>query len=129
MLSSESLSIKAKLFRGVADQSRLRILESLRRGPMCVFELVDATGLSQPNVSAHLACLAGCGLVVGEPTGRRVYYRLAHDDVEALLSVADSVLDRCQCSMAVCPHCVVSGDHEKPSVRAGASDGMPTLPK
>ncbi|GEM_PF-1857552 len=123
MLSAELFGIKAKLFHGLADQSRLRILEGLRQGPRCVSELVASTGLSQPNVSAHLACLAGCGLVVGMPEGRRVYYRLAQDDVEALLSLADLVVDRCQGNMAACPNCVIVAVQDLPPVRTGAADG------
>jgi len=60
------LPLKAKLFRGLGDPSRLGILETLRTGSMSVGQLVLATGLSQPNVSNHLARLHGCGLVVRE---------------------------------------------------------------
>ncbi len=60
-----SLGLKAKLYRGLAEPSRLAILESLRGGEKTDSDLVVATGLSKPNASAHLACLKGCGLVVG----------------------------------------------------------------
>ena len=63
MLEDKRFPTKAKLFRGLADLSRLKILEVLRTGSKCVSELVTLTGLSQPNVSAHLSCLAECGLV------------------------------------------------------------------
>jgi len=39
-----------------ADPSRLAVLEALRDGRRCVSDLVRLTGLTQPNVSAHLAC-------------------------------------------------------------------------
>ena len=80
---------KAKLFRGFADPSRFAILESLREGARSVSEVVDATDLGQSNVSNHLACLLDCGLVVREPHGRFVYYRLAGEEVEALLRATD----------------------------------------
>lgn len=95
---------KAKLFRGLADLSRLKILEFLRSGPKCVSELVALTNLSQPNASAHLACLRECGLVVARPDGRRVYYRLADPDIEALLAFADVALDKCESGIAACPN-------------------------
>ena len=104
MLEDKRFPTKAKLFRGLADQSRLKILEVLRTGSKCVSELVTLTGLSQPNVSAHLSCLAECGLVVGIPEGRRVYYRLARDDVEALLGLADLVSDNCKDGIDSCPN-------------------------
>jgi len=87
-----ALTFKAKLFRGLADPSRLGILEALRDGPRSVGEIVAATGLAQPNVSNHLSCLHDCGLVVREPQGRHVYYRLSDERVGSLLELADRVL-------------------------------------
>ena len=91
-----SLSLKAKLFRGLADSSRLAILESLRSGERAVSEVVEETGLTQPNASGHLACLKECGLVVSRQEGRFVYYRLADPSVEQLLQHAERFL----CSVA-----------------------------
>lgn len=56
-------TLKAKLFRGFSDPSRLSILEALRNGPLTVGEIVEATGLTQSNTSNHLSCLNDCGLV------------------------------------------------------------------
>ncbi len=88
----QPLSLKAKLFNGLADGSRLAILEALRHGPHSVTELVACTGLSQPNVSNHLACLRDCGLVLKEPRGRFAYYYLADVRIDALLQLAADVL-------------------------------------
>jgi DNA-binding transcriptional ArsR family regulator len=87
-----SLSLKAKLFRGLADTSRLAILEALRDGEKTVSELVAATGLSQPNTSTHLACLKDCGLVGSRQEGRYVHYRLADPRVAAVLRGAEEIL-------------------------------------
>ncbi len=89
---AQSTGLRAKLFRGFADPSRLGILEALRRGPMTVSDIVEATGLSQPNVSNHLACLRDCGLVGSEPDGRYTRYRLSDRRVAALLRLADELL-------------------------------------
>src|SRR3954466_1627068 len=97
------LPLKAKLFRGLADPSRLGILEALRGSAMSVGELVLATGLSQPNVSNHLACLHGCGLVAREQQSRHVYYRLSNERVAALLSLADDVLADVASGLCSCP--------------------------
>ncbi|MGD2158330.1 MAG: metalloregulator ArsR/SmtB family transcription factor, partial [Anaerolineales bacterium] len=67
-------TIKAKLFRGFSDPSRLKILEVLRSGSLTVGEIVEKTGLSQPNTSNHLSCLRDCGLVLAEQNGRFVTY-------------------------------------------------------
>ncbi len=92
VLQDLSLDLKAKLFRGLADSSRLAILESLRSGERTVSGVTDATGLSQPNASGHLACLKECGLVAGRQEGRFVYYRLADPSVELMLRQAESFL-------------------------------------
>ena len=87
-----SLALKAKLFRGFGDSSRLGILDALRTGPLTVSEIVEATGLSQSNVSNHLGCLRDCGLVVAEQEGRYVTYHLSDDRVGELINVAESLL-------------------------------------
>lgn len=89
---AQGVALKAKLFRGFADPSRLVILEALRDGPRTVSELVTATNLSQSNTSNHLACLRDCGLVVSTQRGRFVQYQLSDPRVEVLLSLADEVL-------------------------------------
>lgn len=81
--------LKAKFFRGLADPSRLSILDSLSCGPLSVSEIVSATGLSQSNVSNHLSCLRDCGLVVFEQQGRFVRYKISDERVRQLLSLAD----------------------------------------
>ncbi len=90
--ASSSVELSAKLFRGFGDPSRLAILNALRRGPLNVGQLVEITGLSQPNVSNHLGCLRDCGLVVAKPKGRYVTYHLSDDRVGELLAVAESLL-------------------------------------
>ncbi len=90
--NAQSLTLKAKLFRGFADPSRLAILDALRNGPLTVTELVDKTELSQSNVSNHLSCLRECGLVANEQQGRYVTYRLSDDRVGVLIEVAESLL-------------------------------------
>jgi DNA-binding transcriptional ArsR family regulator len=87
-----SLTLKAKLFRGLGDPSRLAILEALRHGEKTVSELVEATGLSQPNASAHLSCLKGCGLVVSRQDGRYVAYRMADERMEEIFRAVEGIL-------------------------------------
>jgi len=89
---SQAVALKAKLFRGFADPSRLAIVEALRRGPMTVTEIVKATGLTQSNVSNHLGCLHDCGLVARRRAGRYVHYHLSDPRVATLLEVADALL-------------------------------------
>ena len=85
-------ALKARLFRGFSDMSRLSILEVLRDGPLSVGSIVEKTGLSQSNVSNHLRCLLDCDLVVSTPQGRYTLYQLSDQRVATLLGLADELL-------------------------------------
>src|SRR5712691_10513995 len=58
-----SVELAAKLFRGLADPTRLGVLLALQGRERRVVDLVAELGTSQANVSGHLACLRDCGLV------------------------------------------------------------------
>jgi DNA-binding transcriptional ArsR family regulator len=91
--SSNAVDLQAKLFRGFGDRSRLALLLALRSGERTVTDLVQATGLTQSNVSNHLGCLRDCGLVAVRQQGRFAYYTLSDPRVEQLLALADELLD------------------------------------
>jgi DNA-binding transcriptional ArsR family regulator len=67
----------------LAEPSRRLILSELRTGPKSVSELVELTGLKQPNVSNHLAKMRSRGIVRANKLGRLVYYMLSTPDVHA----------------------------------------------
>ena len=85
----------ARVGRALADATRRRLLLALLEGPAYPAHLADELGLTRQNVSNHLTCLRGCGLVVAIPEGRQVRYeladgRLAHalrDLLEVVLAV------------------------------------------
>jgi len=66
-----------RLGRALADPTRCRLLLALLDGPAYPGQLAGELGLTRPNVSNHLTCLRGCGLVVATPEGRQVRYELA----------------------------------------------------
>jgi DNA-binding transcriptional ArsR family regulator len=70
------LDAMTRLGRALADPNRCRILLVLLDGPAYPAAMAEALGLSRPNVSNHLACLRGCGLVVAQPEGRQTRYEL-----------------------------------------------------
>jgi DNA-binding transcriptional ArsR family regulator len=105
-----ALDLKAKLFRGFADPSRLAIIEVLRSGEQGVSEIVLQTGLSQPNASTHLACLKDCGLVASRQEGRRVYYRLADPRMEDVLRTVEAVLSDVAADVYACTRYGAKGD-------------------
>lgn len=100
--NSEIFPLRAKLFHGFADPSRLAILEALRTSPQTVGELVSLTGLSQSNTSNHLACLLHCGLVSRMRRGKYAHYSLADPRIATLLGLADEVLGERAAQIAAC---------------------------
>jgi DNA-binding transcriptional ArsR family regulator len=84
--------LKAKLFRGFSDPSRLTILEVLKSGSQTVGEIVEATGLTQSNASNHLGCLRDCGLVVATQQGKYVSYQLGDSRIAEILELSDELL-------------------------------------
>ena len=103
--------LRAILFHGFSDRSRLRILEALLDGERRVGDIVAATGLTQSNASTHLACLFDCGLVERERRGRAVYYRLT-GGVADVFAAADRVLEQARDTVRVCPRYGHSGKLE-----------------
>lgn len=99
----QSLGLSAKLFRGLGDTSRLRVLAALRDGPLTAGEIVAQTGLSQPNASMHLKCLGECGLVTWERDGRFVHYEIADKRVLTLLDHGEELLLHIGPLIAACP--------------------------
>lgn len=65
-----------RIGRALADPTRCEILRCLLDGPHYPTDLAAHLGVAKAGVSNHLACLRGCGLVVGVPEGRRVRYEL-----------------------------------------------------
>jgi ArsR family transcriptional regulator len=68
------------LFRGFADSTRIRILNLLAAGDLCVCDLVDILGLPQSTVSRHLGYLRRSRLVEVDRGARYDHYRLAAPD-------------------------------------------------
>ena len=69
----------ARLFHALSDETRLRILERLRRGERCVCELTDALDAAQSRLSFHLRILKEAGLVTDRRDGRWTYYAVNPD--------------------------------------------------
>jgi DNA-binding transcriptional ArsR family regulator len=89
-----------RMGRALADPNRCQILLCLLNGPHYPTELAEHLGLTKANVSNHLGCLRGCGLVVATQEGRRQRYeltdaRLAHA-LGDLLSLAAELGPACE---------------------------------
>ena len=82
------------LFLGLADKTRLRILNLIREDEVCVWFFTEALGESQPKISRHLAYLRNAGIVSTRREGKWIFYRITPADDDArrvLLDVLDSL--------------------------------------
>jgi ArsR family transcriptional regulator len=74
---SPTISIAPDLFRAFADVTRLRLLNLLLEGELCVCDLCDVLDEIQPKVSRHLAYLRRAGLLRVRTRGKWKYYAVA----------------------------------------------------
>jgi ArsR family transcriptional regulator len=90
-LSDDEATATAELFKALADPARVRALNLLATSgePVCICNLVEPLGLSQPTVSHHMKKLLDAGVVEREQRGKWAYFSLKRDAVETLAAVAD----------------------------------------
>lgn len=77
IMGVESAKKKAKFFKALADEIRLRILSLLASREMCVCEVMVALNLTQPTASHHLRILENVGLVKDRKEGKWVFYSIS----------------------------------------------------
>lgn len=90
-LSDEEAEATAELFKALGDPARVRLVNLLAQGdgPVCMCELIEPVGLSQPTVSHHMKKLVDAGLVAREQRGKWAFFSLKRDAVDKLALVAD----------------------------------------
>lgn len=106
--------VLARFGKALADPTRCQLLLALRNRSAYPAELAEALGLSRTNISNHLTCLRGCGLVVAVPEGRRQRYELAD---ARLAHALDDLLET-----------VVAVDPEEPCMDEHGQSGRPRPP-
>jgi len=82
------------VFKALGHPVRLKMVDSLGGGELCVCDLVKIAGLKWATVSRHLAILKNAGVLEDEKRGRQVFYRLR------LKCVAD--MNRCMSGNVCC---------------------------
>jgi ArsR family transcriptional regulator len=91
VLSDEEAEATADVFRALADPGRVRIVNVLATSeqPVCICNLVEPLGLSQPTVSHHMKKLLAAGLVERDQRGKWAYFSLNPDALRTLAALAD----------------------------------------
>src|ERR1043165_8100668 len=83
-----------RLFLGLGDKTRLRLLGLMANGPVPVGYLVEQLGESQPKVSRHLAYLRGAGLVETSRDGKWIYYGIGAQENTACGAILIATLQQ-----------------------------------
>lgn len=68
------------LFRALADPTRLRLINLMSGGEICVCFFVEVLGTNQPKISRHLAYLKRAGIVSARREGKWISYRISTPD-------------------------------------------------
>lgn len=84
--------LKADFFKTLGHPIRIRVLEQLIDGERSVTELMESTEAEQSHLSQQLGILRRAGLVVTRREGSSVYYSLADERIEELLTSAKAFL-------------------------------------
>ncbi len=90
--TTTSADLLARVFHGLSDPTRMRIVQLLLEGEKNVGELVTALDIPQGRISSHLMCLRWCGFVTTRRAGRFVYYRISDTRVIDLVRIAQELL-------------------------------------
>ncbi|SFM56571.1 ArsR/SmtB family transcription factor [Marinobacter zhejiangensis] len=82
----QSAENASQFLRSLANRDRLMLLCHLTEGEACVGDLEALTGIRQPSLSQQLGVLRREGLIEPRKQGKNVYYRIASDNVRAMLA-------------------------------------------
>lgn len=89
--SEDTVADQAAVFKALANEDRLRVLNALRESERCVCELQVVLDAPQSTVATHLQTLREAGLVRARKKGRWSYYRVADTAAFDLLDLAAAV--------------------------------------
>jgi DNA-binding transcriptional ArsR family regulator len=94
LVMDEITTLQAEVLKVLSSPRRLEILHRLADEPMEVGRLAAELGVSQPNVSQHLALMRAAGLVEATRDGREISYRIVDADVIVACALMRGVLER-----------------------------------
>ncbi|MGK4115359.1 metalloregulator ArsR/SmtB family transcription factor [Lysinibacillus capsici] len=101
-MTEKNIDLKIKLIHGFSNKVRLQILECIKETEKTVSQIVEELKGNQSNISQHLACLRGCGIIVGRNEGKYCYYSLRNERIRELLEMFDTVLEDVHSDVACC---------------------------
>lgn len=83
--------IKTKILKAMAHPTRLLIIEELKKGEQCVFDLVKLVGNDQSTISKHLSLMKNAGIIEDQKRGLNVFYKLRYSCIISCLKCIEQV--------------------------------------
>jgi ArsR family transcriptional regulator, lead/cadmium/zinc/bismuth-responsive transcriptional repressor len=90
LMSSATVETLADAFRVLGDPTRVRILDVLAKGELCVCDIASLVGMSESAVSHQLRLLRSIRLVRNRRSGRQVFYAVDDHHILELLRLAQT---------------------------------------
>jgi ArsR family transcriptional regulator len=87
-MDGEDLATEIKVFRALADVTRLRILKLLADGELCICEIMLALKKPQSSISHNLSILEDAGLIRERKQGKWCHYRISEGAVMDMVGLA-----------------------------------------
>ena len=93
MPPEDELADMAELFKVFGDSTRIKILYILSESELCVCDIAELLGMTQPAISYQLKVLKQAKLVRSRREGKTVFYALADEHVETIIGMAKEHLE------------------------------------
>jgi DNA-binding transcriptional ArsR family regulator len=92
MIKNNFYNLHADICKTISNPNRQAILDMMRSGEITVTELVHKTGISQANLSQHLAILRSKGVVNTRRDGNNIYYSISNMKIIQAYDLISEVL-------------------------------------
>ncbi|WBW96671.1 ArsR/SmtB family transcription factor [Oceanirhabdus sp. W0125-5] len=92
---------RVEVFKALSDVNRLKIIDMLSCGELCVGDLIEGLELSQPTISHHMKILKQAGLVKSYKIGKWTKYSLnkeSFEDIAEFIKYISSFKEDCICN-------------------------------
>jgi DNA-binding transcriptional ArsR family regulator len=91
-MEEQVIELKAEILKALAQPTRLKILECLRKGEKCICEIVPAIDGEQSNISRHISLMQRCRLVTTRKDGVRVLVKVRDPKIFDVLDRVSQIL-------------------------------------
>ncbi|MTI81069.1 MAG: winged helix-turn-helix transcriptional regulator [Firmicutes bacterium] len=93
-MENQIAQLKADLFKAISHPTRIRILDLLKDGELCVCDIFEQLNVEQANTSQHLSLMKKQGVLQSRKEGLRVIYSIKHPEIIELIEAADKILKK-----------------------------------